>query len=299
MGLISVENLVMSRQSWLLMNVCLAGGLAALFPSPVRSADRATKGDEPAIEIVDLFSAIERGEITAKIIPKDETRVKLLLTNGSHRPLSVRIPAAIAAVPALGQNFGAFNNGGNGFFGGNGLQANQGQGAGGGRNQALGIGGGNGQGNGLGVGNMIGGAAGNGFPRGNNGFPGGVFNVPEGRVTKIDLPAVCLEHGKRAPHHGIPYELRPLEQLTSDPLVVSLVETLNDPKLDREIVQVAAWRLTSGWTWEQMREMTVRRPWGAVEPKFAPSVLAAAQKLTKGLSPVNDRVASQSGQSIP
>jgi hypothetical protein len=121
----------------------------------------------------------------------------------------------------------------------------------------------------------------------NNGFRGGLFQIPEGRVTKIDLPAVCLEHGKRSPNHRIPYELRPLDQLTSDPEVTALVASLNDSRVDREIVQIAAWRVTSGWTWEQMSQMTVRRPWGAVEPKFAPSSLAAAKKLTEQLNPVS------------
>lgn len=271
----------MTRRTWFKAVSWFLGAWVGAVSLSAVAEDRAESKGSGA-SAIDLFDAIDGGQITVKVIPKDETQVRLHVTNTADRPLVVRMPAAIAAVPVLAQNFGMFNNpggqpGGNGLFGGN-------PGGGAGRTQALGIGGG---GNGLGMGQGFGPGMGpgmNGMQGFNNGFPGGFMNVPEKRVLKIDLPAVCLEFGKKSPNHRSAYELRRVDQWTSDPLVASVVSALNDRRLDREVVQVAAWRATSGWTWDEMRRMTVVRPWGAVESRFDPVTLVAAQKLTERLA---------------
>jgi len=76
---------------------------------------------------VDLFQAIDAGQIDAKFIPKDSTQAQVLIANRTKKPLSVRLPEAFAGMPLLkqvgggggGQSVGggfAGGGGGGGFF---------------------------------------------------------------------------------------------------------------------------------------------------------------------------------------
>src|SRR6185295_13229414 len=98
----------------------------------------------------------------------------------------------------------------------------------GGGNQAGGQGGGT---QGLGVASGNGGGRRN---RGGGGGPGGVFNVPAGKVIKVKLNSVCLEYGKPEPHAHNEYVIQPIETLCDKTEVVSILRSLGDGEVSQE-----------------------------------------------------------------
>src|SRR5690606_17781624 len=64
-----------------------------------------------AAETVEMFAAIEAGDIEIKFIPKNANQATFVLINKTKRPLSVKMPAAFAGVPVLAQ-FGMGGMGG-------------------------------------------------------------------------------------------------------------------------------------------------------------------------------------------
>ena len=91
---------------------------------------------------VELFAAMEAGDIEVRYIPRDAREANVMIRNNTDRPLRIEMPEAFAGVPVLAQ-FG----GGGGFGGGQ-----QGGGFGGGGNQGQGGGFGGGGGGGFGGG---------------------------------------------------------------------------------------------------------------------------------------------------
>jgi hypothetical protein len=193
----------------------------------------------------------------------------LHLENKTEKPLSIQFPAALAGLPVLAQ-FGPFAGGLNAPFGGNANGNNRG----GNPLQALGIGGPFGQ------------ATGQGGPQGNpfgNPFGNGFMNVPVGKVSKLTLPAVCLNYGKTEPTPRNPYSLHPLASHNASPVLREIIESLAKGNVAQDIAQLAAWHIANDMSWESMRHMTVRRPYGKVEPVFSSSALAKAKKFVEQL----------------
>src|SRR5258708_6025169 len=52
---------------------------------------------------VELFSAMEKGEIDVKLILKDSRGGNVLITNKTKKPLTIQLPVAFAGVPVLAQ----------------------------------------------------------------------------------------------------------------------------------------------------------------------------------------------------
>jgi hypothetical protein len=71
----------------------------------------------PDDESVELFEAIENGDIKVRVIPKDSTQARVFIQNKTKKPLNVKLPEAFAAVPVLAQMGG----GGQGMGGGGGM----------------------------------------------------------------------------------------------------------------------------------------------------------------------------------
>ena len=216
--------------------------------SPLDSAPR------PGYEEVDLFQALERGEITATVHVRDAEQLQLAIENRTDRELAVRMPNVFAAVPlhAQFQPGGAQQGGFPAFNQGNAAQ-NQGVGAPGGNN----------------------------FNFGNNGQNnGGIFNVPPAKVVRTKLPCVCLEHGKDDPNPRLDYEIRPMHSVLADPHTARLVELLAS-STDRRVVQLAAWHRANGVTWEQLAALKQDRARRPDRPQYSPAEIAAARKLLK------------------
>jgi hypothetical protein len=216
------------RQSFL--GVCcfafgaaLAPGFVAAAAGPVPAADNAPTA------VVDLFEAQRAGQIEVKLIPKDAAEGTVVITNKSQQPLSIKLPAAFAGVPVLGQR---------GARGGvNGTIAN---GATGGGNQ--------------GIGGGFGGRG--GIPGGGGGIggPGGIFNVAPEQVGKLKVVSVCLEHGKKDPSPQVAYDLVPLESFAKDPKVIELVKMLGRGEVDQRAAQAAAWHFGNRLSWQELAE---------------------------------------------
>ena len=174
---------------------------AMLIPALLIAAEGRTPksgGSDANQETVEMFSAMENGQIAVKLIPKDSTLCHILIENKTDKPLTVKLPETFAGVPVLAQAAagGGTRTGGT-STGGGGAQST---------------------GGGMGGGGMGGGGM-------------GMFNVPPEKVGKFNVATVCLDHGKGEPNERIPYEIKPLENVTNKPAVVELCRTLARAKL--------------------------------------------------------------------
>ncbi len=217
--------------------------------------------DKPEGEQVELFAAIESGDIEVKLICKDATTGNVMITNKTKKPLSIKLPDAFAGVPVAAQlgcpggGFGGFPGGGGGGIGGG--------------SQGLGGGGGG-----------FGGGGGGGFGGGGGG--GGFFNVAPEKVGKIKVVTVCLEHGKDDPNPRIPYALKPIESFTDNQEVVELVKMVSRGEIDQHSGQAAAWHLANGMTWQELAQTVGRKHLnGATEPDFTRANLERALAASK------------------
>ena len=191
------------------------------------SAPKCLAADEPVADTpaVDVFDAIDQGMVDVKFIAKSPQAGRLILTNKTAQPVDVIVPDAFAGVPVLKQFGGGMGGGG------------MGGGMGGGQ-QSVGGGGGGGRGGG--------GRGGGGGGRGGGGRGGGGrFNIAPEAVSRIDVPLVCLDHGLRDPSTSKPYEIRPIEDVVSDPAVIEVIEAYTTGELDAAATQAAIWHLNS------------------------------------------------------
>ncbi len=255
----------------------LTMALAMLALGPTLAAERSAKlkpGQyNPAHASVEMFQAMEQGQIEVKIIPKDSTEANVLFKNKTDKPLNVQLPEAFAALPVLAQ-FGG--GGGQGGFGGGG------QGGGGGGNQ----GGGGGFGGGGGQGGGQGGGGGGNF-----------FNVAPEKVGEVKVALVCLEHGKKEPRAAIPYEIVPITKFTSDPAVHEMLKLFAQGRIDQRSAQAAAWHLASKMSWQELAAKQVIRATGRRYPWFAKEELQRALALVNAAQEqAKDRPQSSPGQ---
>ena len=89
--------------------------LVSLYVSSLWAAEPAKSykfGEyNPADETVEMFAAIEKGDIAVKVVPKDSTLCSIRIENKTDRPLNVRLPEAFAAMPVLAQRAGISSRG--------------------------------------------------------------------------------------------------------------------------------------------------------------------------------------------
>jgi len=204
---------------------------------------------DPQAQTVEMFAAIEKGDIAVKLIPKDSTQCRVLIENKTDKPLNVKLPKAFAGVPVLAQLGGM--DGGRGTRGTRGTGGNQG-------NQ--GMGGGMG-----GMGGMGGGM--------------GMFSVPPEKIGQLKLPTVCLEYGKQEPRAAVPYEIKPLESFTTKPGVRELCEMLGSGQLDQRASQAAAWHLNNDMSWRELAAKRLRHANGMSQPYFSRNEIQIGMQL--------------------
>jgi hypothetical protein len=233
-----------------------APSLALLVDSSPALAQQSSKvvaADEA--NQVELFQAIQDGEVEVKFIARDAKQANLFIKNKTKRPLVIKLPEAFAGVPVLAQvnnnnNFGAGNNN---QFGGGGANAFQGLGGGLGGFGGGGLGG-------------LGGFGGGGF-----------FNVPADKVGKLQVACVCLEHGKKDPNPRIQYELKPIESFTDNGNVIELCKMLGRGEINQNSAQAAVWHVANGLSWQELAHKDrVRLSNGYTEKYFSPQQLGLA-----------------------
>ena len=235
-----------------------SSGFRVVLLVAVVMAAGALRADEEAFQqqAVDLFAAIDRGDIDVQLIARDARRGNVLIENNTGRPLTVELPDAFAAVLA--------QLGGGQFGGGRG-----GGGLGGGRGG--GVGGAQGLGGGFGGGGLGGGGLGGG---------GAFFNVAPGRVGRIPVATVCLEHGKREPRPQMTYKIVPVGTFTDDPAVAELCRLVGSGELDPMAAQAAAWHLADAMSWGELANKIGRRRLnGTTEPYFTPPQLQGGMQI--------------------
>ncbi|MCY2993902.1 MAG: hypothetical protein NTY19_39410 [Planctomycetota bacterium] len=249
-------------------SVLVLGSLLAL--PAAWSADQIKNKLAPDAEQVELFAAMKAGDVVVKLIPKNVKEANVLIENKLDKPLHIKLPDAFAGVPVLAQRGGM----GGGGMGGGGMGGG-GMGGGGGQQ---------GMGGGMGGGGM-GGMGGGGMGGMGGGGMGGFMNVDPGKIGKIKVATVCLEHGKQDPNPRVPYELRPIESFTENKDVVELCKMLGRGEVAQNTAQAAAWHLTNGLTWDQLVvKEKVHLSNGYTEKYFAPQEVAVAMKVVQETS---------------
>jgi hypothetical protein len=219
-----------------------------------------TQSPVKGFSTVDLFQAMDHGEIKVIIRNKDAADANLIIENKSDKPLAIRMPAAFSCVPVMRQGgAGAPGLGGGGGMGGGGFGGGQGGGGFGGGGQGGGGFGGGGQGGG----------------------GGGFFNIPPGRVGKTSLKTFCLEEGKPDPRSRIEYRIQPLSDLNSDPKIFEMCRMLANDEIAQPVAQAAAWNVANGLSWHQLFvKNRIERMDGSYERYFHPQHLVIAQRVT-------------------
>jgi hypothetical protein len=232
--------------------------LAVLAASPSRRT-----AAEPTGEVVGLFEGMESGEIEVKVFPKDSTEGTVTIKNKSGKPLTIKLPEALAGVPVAAQF------GGGGMMGGG---MDGGMMGGGGMNQGMG--------GGMMGGGMMGGGMGGGGMMGGGG--GGFFNVAPDKVVKGKITTVCLDHGKKDPNPRIPYVLIPVESYAKNAEVTELLKMMVRGEIDQHSAQAAAWHLQNGLQWEELaKKIGAKHLNGSVEPYFTRDQLQRAFAATR------------------
>lgn len=232
--------------------------LAALPLVAAAAAPEKKTAKEPA-NVVELFAAMEAGDIEVKVFPKDATKGTVTIKNNTDKPLTVKVPPALAGVPVLAQLCCPIGGGG-ACPGGGGGGGNQGFGGG-----MMG-----------GMGGMMGGMGGMGMGM------GGMFNVAPEKVAKVKLVTVCLDHGKEDPNPHIEYKLVPIDKYAKDPAVAEVIKLMLAGKIDQHSAQAAAWHLQNGLSWKELAtKIGAKHLNGSVEPYFTSVHLQRALAATK------------------
>jgi hypothetical protein len=248
-------------------------GLIALAVGASLGWAQAIKGNSgrSSPEEVELFAAIDAGQLSVKLIPKDSKQCTVMVENKTDRPLTVRLPAAFVGVPVLAQFEGGLDGGGRrggGYDGG-------------------GYGGTQAFGGGWGGGGWGGGGWG-------GGWGGGAWNIPPQKVATFKLDTVCLEYGKPDPRPQVTYQIKRIEEFTDNKAVHEVVRALAAGVVPQRIAQLAAWHLANGVTWEELASQAYRHPSGVRIPIYSPAELQAAMKL---VAIAQERVKDQNRES--
>jgi hypothetical protein len=231
---------------------------------PVGRADPAattSPGQQPA-RTVELFAAMETGELAVKLIPRDAKKARIFIENKTQQPLNVKLPSTFAGVPVLAQ-FGAP------MAGRPNMAANT---------QTP---------------QTIGGPMGQQPGNQQNMRPGGFnFNIPPEKVGEVRVDCVCLEYGKPNPRAAIPYKLVPTSSVASE-ATVAMLEEYGRGGYSHNAAQAAAWHLASGLSWEKLAKLPgtliaegVNDPYFSKrDMKDAEGLVAVAEKASPSTTP--------------
>ena len=107
----------------------------------------------------------------------------------------------------------------------------------------------------------------------------GNFNVPPEKVVKRDVGFICLEHGKPNPRSTMEYEIKPVENITTDERVIELLRQFGSGKLKHASAQAAAWHLANNMSWQELAAKYRRSLSGAKSPYFTLTTLRQAAEI--------------------
>lgn len=228
----------------------LSAGLMLAAFAAVSQAGKPAIPAQKAVEglpVVRLFELLKAEQVDARLVHKDEASGNLFVENKFGKPINVQMPEAFVGVHVLNQDFFSNQN-----------QNSQGSG------QSQG-------------GQTTGGGASNSSQSGSS-----IFSVPPGKVVRIPVKTVCLEHGRPTPASRMEYRIFPVERFSKDRALFELLTTVANGKTSQKVVQATAWHMASDKSWKQLAAMKFRRLGGLPDiPEFTQSQLAAARKLAE------------------
>jgi hypothetical protein len=210
---------------------------------------------------VELFAAIEAGQLSARMIPHDETRGAIFIENHSDQPLTVALPEAFVGVQVLpqfglNQNSVGLNIPVSSTFGQSGRQqGNTG-------NQPVG-----------------GGANSQGTQQNNGNQAPNFFSVPPERIVRVEYSSVCLQHGAPEPNSGNVYRLVQVDKFSSDRRLAKLLSYVGSDQYAANAVQAAAWHLTNQKSWDDLAALKFDRVNAPDEAQFSTADLSDARQL--------------------
>lgn len=271
----------------------LALAVAVSLPTDLAAANKVTQPAkkpirypkfDPAADKVNLFDAVDAGQVTVRLIPNDAMSGTVLIENKTEKPLTVKIPDAVVGISIHAQigNNGFGNNG----FGNNGIGnnagANNGQGNMGAGQQM--------QGGGVGM-NQQNGQPGIGQQNGPGNPPPGFFSVPAEKIISLSFTSVCLEHGKPEPNSSSKYTLVPVSRVSKDAVLYQLLAKVGTGKVDAQAAQAAAWHLTDKMSFEELADK-MNIPLGGLgaAPYFSREQILGGKQL---LAEATERVAEE------
>jgi len=222
----------------------LSAGLVLAALAAVSEAGKpAIPAQKPVdgLPVVKLFDVMQAEQVDVKLVQKDEASGNLFIENKFGKPINVQMPEAFVGVHVLNQF----------------LDNNQ-----------------NGQGNGQSQGGQsTGGAA------SNNSQQGPIFSVPPGKIVRIPVKTVCLEHGRPVPSSRMEYRIFPVEKFSRDPGLFELLAAVGRGKTPQKVAQAAAWNLASNKSWKELAAMKFRRAGSLPDtPHFRAEELTQARK---------------------
>lgn len=233
----------------LLAGLILAWNSSAAEPKAVAPVVVEKEASPP---IVDLFVGMKAGNIDAKVFPRSEKHVNLLLENKTSAPILVSVPAALGVVPVMAQ-FDQFP-----WPPGDQNQRQQPQ-------------------------NVVAGPQWQGGRNGANqgpgnpwNVPGALFSVPPENTIKVGLTGMCLNHGQPSPRPKMPYELRPIHEVAIRPEVAALCTMLGKGDVDQPTAQLAAWHFQNKMSWDDLGAISKKTAIGP-RAKYTPAQIQAAK----------------------
>ncbi len=229
------------------------------------AAERRPRSPGEQQAAVDLFTAMESGQVEARIIPRNSEQCQLIVRNKTDQPLTVALPASFGAVPVLAQQQLPLPLP-------PALEQQQ--------PQPLAV--------------TVNRAPVLQWPQNNGqwppnimgqqpGAPLALWNIAPEKVGRLKLPSVCLAFGRPDPQPRFPYEIRRLDELTTDPVVAGICAMLGSGQLSQDAAQLAVWHLENGMSWNRLAALC-RPSVLAVAPRFTPGELAAAQRAVEAIS---------------
>jgi len=276
--------------------VSLLASSSSLLAEPVAAPSK--QAPETKWESVEMFAAMDAGDIDVKLVAKSDRKAQIYIKNKTDRPLAVRLPEVFAGVPVQAQFFpnaqpmNPRNRNSNRTASTN-VNNNR-------KNQAV-------AGPFMNPFNQRGnnpfnfnGPNFNNFQNPQNQIGNNFFNIAPEAEGKFLVETFCLEHGKAGPRSRIRYEIKQLETVCNEPELKNLLKYYgeNRSQLDHEAAQAATWHLSNRLSWQELSEHRRKHVNGASELYFTASDIQAAVKMVerakRGLERPSTQTVSQS-----
>ncbi len=218
-------------------------GMATLAPAVSKDA-------RPHGEEVELFAGIEQKQIEVQLIPRDDMQCRLLISNKTERPLSIKLPASFAGVPVLAQPLFGLpannnNNRNNNNKNNNPFQPNA--------KDPQRVGGGQ---------------------------PAANFDIAPEATRTLKVETVCLDHNNPTPRPTMKYEIRSMAAATDKEGVAEICELMGRHEMGHRVAQLAAWHLNNDLSWEALAGLRTKQAIGTVA-SYSKDEIAAAKKASE------------------